>query len=408
MRSIWKNWSIPAKTLFAARFLRSITQGCLVVDFTLYLRFLHWSATSIGALLAGSFVLGALLSLLVGPASDRMGSKLLLVFYEIAVALAFFTTACTIDPWAIGCAAVFAGFGRGANGAPGCFVPAELNWLSRLVRPGRLGAAYSVNTAMGFIGMGVGALLAIVPALVAGTTEYRPLFLMGGGIALVIAALLAITPEARARRTSVSKTVVPIDIEVITKKTDRYRMGQIVVINVFSGISLGLSGPLIAYWFAVKFHLDALHIGPVLAMAFFASAFAAFTTGWLAETFGSARVFVAMQAVGTLLLFSFPFIPSFSLAAMVWILRFAIERGATGAMEAVIVGLVGFRNRGLAGGISTASLALPRALGPIGAGRWIAEGDLMAPFLTAAVLQTVYAVLFGIAFMSRDRDITNY
>ena len=412
MRSILKNWSTAAKILFAARFLRSITQGCLVVDFTLYLRLLHWSATAIGALLGGSFVLGAVLSLLVGPASDRIGCKALLVFYEIAMASAFFTTAWTIDPWAIGCAAVFAGFGRGANGAPGCFVPAELNWLSRFVPARRLGAAYSVNAAMGFIGMGVGALLAIMPALLAaaqiGATAYRPLFLLGGGIALVIAALLAMTPEAGSTYESIPKNSSPIDATSVLAKTDRYRIGQITLINVFSGVSLGLSGPLIAYWFAVKFHLDALHIAPVLALAFFASAFSAFVTGWLAEAFGSTRVFVLLQAVGTLLLFSFPFMPSFPFAALVWILRFAIERGATGAMEAVIIGLVKSSNRGLAGGVSTASLALPRALGPIAAGRWIANGDMTAPFLAAAVLQTVYTVLFGMAFISRDRDITKY
>jgi len=76
-------------------------------------------------------------------------------------------------------------------------------------------------------------------------------------------------------------------------------------------------------------------------------------------------------------------------------------------MEAVIMGLVRAHKRGLAGGLGTASLALPRALGPLAAGYWIAAGDLATPFVIAAALQSIYATLFGIAFFSRDRSITD-
>ncbi len=404
-------WPGPARRLFAARFLRSLAQGSLVVDFTLYLRLLHWSATAIGALLAGSFVLGAVLSLLVGPASDRCGCKPLLVGYELAIALAFFATAWTTNPWVIGCAAVFAGFGRGANGAPGCFVPAELSWLARVVPAARRGAAYSINTAMGFIGMGLGALLAITPAfwtrLLPGAAGYRPLFLLGGGIAVAIASLLAATPEQLPCAPAEREARAPPPRSAPLRRGERRRLWQIAIISLFSGVSLGLSGPLIAYWLAVKFRVDPMHIAPVLAVAFVAAALSAFATAWLAERFGAARSFVFLQGFGILLLFSFPFIPSFTLAAAVWILRFAIERGATGAMEAVIMGLVRAHKRGLAGGLGTASLALPRALGPLAAGYWIAAGDLATPFVIAAALQSIYAALFGIAFFSRDRAITD-
>ena len=385
-----------------ARFLRSLTQGCLVVDFTLYLRLLHWTGASIGAVLAGSFVLGAGLSLLVGPASDRFGCKRLLIGYEIMVALAFFAVAVSTRPSVIAAAAIFAGFGRGANGAPGCFVPVELSWLAGFVPAERRGAAYSANTASGFLGMGLGALLAIAPALWAGiwpgASGYRPLFLAGGAFALAIAAVLATIPERPGRHPAVDA-----DGGVRLDPGERRRLWQLALISLLSGVSLGLSGPLIAYWFAVKFHLDPREIAPVLAMANAGAALSAFMTARMTVKFGAARSFVVLQGLGAVLLLGFPLIPVFPLAAMTWVLRFALERGAIGAMEAVMMNLVGARRRGLAGGLGTAALALPRGLGPLLAGSWIAAGDLAAPFLVAALLQGFYVALFGKAFASRDR-----
>lgn len=400
-------WPSPVRRLFLARFLRSLTQGCLVVDFALYLRLLHWTGSAIGTLLAGSFVLGALLSLAVGPASDRFGCKRLLVGYELATGMAFFATAWTSNPWIIGVSAVFAGFGRGANGAPGCFVPAELSWLATHVPANRRGAAFSINTAAGFLGMGLGAILAIAPSLwpvaLPGVSGYRPLFLFGGVVALSIAALLYATPEQPFHGAAAQSSGEDYRPTRALRPDERRRLWQVGLISLFSGLSLGLSGPLIAYWYAVKFHLDPLHIAPVLALAQFAAAGAAVGTGTLTQKFGTARTFVLLQTVGAILLFGFPFIGSFELAALVWITRFAIERGAAGAMEAVVMGLVGAGKRGLAGGLSTASLALPRALGPFAAGHWIAEGDLARPFLTAAVLQLLYVGLFGNAFLPRSQ-----
>jgi hypothetical protein len=46
------------RLLLAARFVRSIGQGALAVDFTLYLRALGWSAVAISALLSAALMIG--------------------------------------------------------------------------------------------------------------------------------------------------------------------------------------------------------------------------------------------------------------------------------------------------------------------------------------------------------------
>jgi hypothetical protein len=59
------------RLLMAARSLRSLAQGALVVDFALYLRTLGWPAARIGAVMAASLLVGVVLTSVLGPISDR-------------------------------------------------------------------------------------------------------------------------------------------------------------------------------------------------------------------------------------------------------------------------------------------------------------------------------------------------
>ncbi|HOL37483.1 MAG TPA: MFS transporter, partial [Rubrivivax sp.] len=72
----------------AARAARSVGQGALVAAFALYLHALGWSAPAIGATLSGALVVGAALTLAVGPLGDRLGRRRFLLGYEVLQAAA--------------------------------------------------------------------------------------------------------------------------------------------------------------------------------------------------------------------------------------------------------------------------------------------------------------------------------
>ncbi|MGO9119596.1 MAG: hypothetical protein ACLQPD_18550, partial [Desulfomonilaceae bacterium] len=82
------------KRLLLARFLRSIGQGVLVVDFALYLHALGWNAIAIGLLFTSSSLFGAVLSLGVGLSSDRLRCKPFLLIYEAIVLTCGVANAC--------------------------------------------------------------------------------------------------------------------------------------------------------------------------------------------------------------------------------------------------------------------------------------------------------------------------
>ncbi len=186
-------WPKAVKLIMAARFARSVGQGALVVGFTLYLHALNWSAAAIGVVLSAGLLLGVVLTLLIGPASDRLGRKQFLLAYEgvlIASALLALASPAT---WVLTLGAVLGGFGRGANGAAGPFGPLEQAWLAQDLPQAQRARVFNLNSTLGFSGMAAGALLAGLPALwgswLPGALAYRPLFvlpLLGSTIGLTL------------------------------------------------------------------------------------------------------------------------------------------------------------------------------------------------------------------------------
>ena len=109
--SAYAELPVVVRRLMAARAARSLGQGALVTGFTLYLHALGWSAPEIGATLSAALVAGAVLTLTVGPLSDRRGRRLFLLLYEALQAGAALAAFITAWPPALVLAAVAGGFG---------------------------------------------------------------------------------------------------------------------------------------------------------------------------------------------------------------------------------------------------------------------------------------------------------
>jgi MFS family permease len=109
------------RLLLATRFVRSVGQGALAVDLTLYLRALGWSAVTISAVLSAALLAGVVLTLLAGPLSDRGGRRRFLFAYDAAQVVAGLAALLSAQPAILTAASVVGGFGRGGNGAAGPF-----------------------------------------------------------------------------------------------------------------------------------------------------------------------------------------------------------------------------------------------------------------------------------------------
>jgi len=392
--------SPSARRLIACRAARSVGQGALVVDFALYLHALGWSAFQIGLLYTASLLSGAVLTLLSGPLSDRLGRKPFLIGYSVVQGLAALAALLSARPEWLVPAAIAGTFGRGANGAAGPFGPVEQAWLSADLTASDFGWVYSLNAAVGFFGMAAGAGLAGLPALwrhwLPGALAYRPLFLLSLAGALIPLVLLLGLGDRRGplpARFGPAKQPKPLD-----PRRERGLLLRLVGINTLNGLAVGVIGPFMALWFQMRFGQGPATIAPVMAVGFVLGAFSALGTGWLTRRFGTVRSVVAMRLAGLVLLFLLPFAPTYPLAAVCYALRGACNRGTAGARQAVGLALVRPSRRGLAASLNSGSMQIPRSLGPLIGGALLDADHLVLPFLFAAGLQAAYLALYQLAF----------
>lgn len=391
------------RSLLTIRFIRSIGQGALAVDFTLYLRALGWSAPAISAVLGGALALGVVLTLIAGPLSDRGGRRPFLFVYEFAQWLAGLVAVFSAAPGMLWAAALVGGFGRGGNGAAGPFAPVEQAWLAQALTPAQRGPVYSLNSALGFLGNAAGAVIAALPSVVRGALpgalSYRPLFLLSAVGSLLCCALVLRTPDTEAE---------PAPETPPTPNEDRREnrlVLRLMIANVMNGVGVGATGPLIAYWFAVRFGEGPAEIGPLMAAGFLMAAVSSLGAGVLSRWLGVVRAVVAMRLVGLALLIALPFAPSFGLAAVLYVLRGMFNRGTTGARNALNVSIVRARRRGFASSMGNVSMQLPRAVSPMLTGVLFADGDLGLPFLIGAAFQGAYLALYYWGFRRVDPGV---
>lgn len=396
------------RLLIGMRAARSVGQGAMVASFTLYLHALGWTGTAIGAVLMGALLFGTLLTIIVGPLSDHGGRRAFLLAYDALQALVAVIAMLTTTPWLLVAAAVIGGFGRGANGSAGPFSPVEQAWLAIELPMQRRGSVFSSNSAVGYIGMGTGALLAAFPAWWFGhamsTVDYRLLFVLPLAGSLASFALMWMAREPAGFTSAAIKTSGGDTI----RRTENRLLAKLVIANSLNGLGIGLIGPLIAYWFAIKFQRGLVDIGPGIALAFLFSAVGAFIAGAVARRRGIMNTVLWMRGTGIVLLVAMPLVPWFWIAMALYIVRGASNRGTGGVRQALAAGLTRVERRGLASSVQNISIQLPRAIGPVIGGALFHAGYLTLPFLLGAALQLGYLVLyarfFGAHEAARVRD----
>ena len=391
------------RLLIVSRFARSVGQGVTIASFALYLHALGCDGTVIGAVLTAGLIFGAALTAIVGPLSDRRSRRAMLLVYEVVSGLAALAVIFTSSQAVLFTAATIGGFGRGANGAAGPFAPVEQAWIAREVEGAARRQALSFNATVGFLGMAVGAALALLPGLLSGDITlagYRMLFAVPAISSVITLVALALTretdaPDARPASPS------PSDHH-ITRQENR-QLRRLAIANTVNGLGVGMIGPLMAYWFALRYGEDLRAIGPAMAIGFVLAAFGSALSGRLATRFGPVRAVLLMRGFGILCLAAMPFAPAFGVAVALYAARSAFNRGTVGARQAVTADLTRAERRGTAASIQNLSLQIPRAVGPLLGGWLLHRGDLALPFLIAAGLQAAYIVLYGLFFGGLDR-----
>lgn len=408
------------KRLLLIRGLRSIGQGAMVVDLTLYLSALHWSGAAIGGVTTGAGLLGSALILIVGILSDRLGRKPFLLIYE---ALTMFCAICacfTTMALFLVAAIVIAGFGRGQNGGAGPFGPAEQSWLTRNIKQVNRGPVFSLNNAIGFIGMAVGSILGGIPAWIGSAdpiVNYQPIFILVAVISFVCIAIIASTVDrnenvsetknefAEKQTPKENKIAADTSLERSITRRENLSLLKLALVNMLNGLGGGLAGPLFAYWFHLRYGVDTATIGTTLAIGFVLAGFSSVFNGFLATKMGMVKSVTWMRIIGCAMTLALPFMPTFSIASVLFVIRGALNRGTIGNRVALSASLTRDQRRGFATSIFALSMRMPASIGPTISGALYDAGLLSLPLLATAGLQLTSAFIYQWMFRNYDKEM---
>jgi len=249
--------------------------------------------------------------------------------------------------------------------------------------------------------MGLGAILAALPSLwdrwLIGALAYRPLF---GLTAMAACANLLLLSQAHEGYRGPMQTPDQKgqQREAQIRSQENRLLVKLVLVNAFNGLAIGLTGPLISYWFALRFQIGPTAIAPVMAATFVITGVSSLLTGWLTGRIGIVQSVVWERLIGIGLLVLLPIMPTYWLASLVYLLRTVFYRSTAGAQQALTVGLVRDKRRGMATSLNAVSLQLPRSIGPGIAGYMLDVGQFSLPFYAAALLQTIYLIWYRNTF----------
>jgi MFS family permease len=160
---------------------------------------------------------------------------------------------------------------------------------------------------------------------------------------------------------------------------------------------------MVAYWFHIKFGVDAGVLGGIFFTANILAGVSALLAARLASRIGLINTMVFTHIPSNVLLCLVPFMPTLALAITMLLLRFSISQMDVPTRQSYTMAVVAPDERSAASGVTTIARSVGAAISPALAGAMLAIPSLLsAPFLVAGGLKIVYDLLLYRSFRKAD------
>ena len=399
----WLNRDL--RLLFVQRALRSLTQAYLIVIVPIYLARLGFSAVQLGLLFAAASLWSAILTAAVGLLADRYGRKPLLFLNALltaaGAAIFVFSTNYVVLLVAGALSTLGRGGGAGSGGAFGSYYPAEQALIAEKAIDRERTAVLGSLSFVGILAGAFGSLLALVPS---GLRSLRGLSLQEGDrllfgltaiLGLVMAVVILPVHEARPRRRPARGLAM---FRLPLSPRTRSVVWRSAVTNLTNGLAVGFLGPFIVYSFLVRFGAGGAEQGLLFFFINVSAAVANLFAARLALRLGEVNAVVTTRLMSVLLLATLPLMPTFTLAAVLYLLRSIANSISVPIRQSYLMGVVEPAERASAAGLSSLPSQVAMSFTPTLAGYAIEMISLAAPLELAAALQAINAVLYYLLF----------
>ncbi len=390
------------RLLFVAKAVRAFSFGWLSVVLALYLAKRGLSSVEIGAVFTATMVEDALLTMFLAAAATRIGPARVMAFTAPLIALGGGLLALAETRWLLLAGAVLGTLSPNGQEA-GPFTAMEQALLPGTVRFGSRTRVFGWYNVFGFLPAALGALAAglwLGWARERGADElaaYRWMLwaYAGGGVALTavylrLAALPAPVGAAEPRR-----------VGAIGLHRSRGAVLQLAGLQAVDALAGGfIMQSLLVYWFHLRFGVGPEALGALFFGTNLLSAISFLLATRIAERVGLLNTMVFTHLPSNVLLLVVPFMPTFSAAAAVLLLRHVLSQMDVPTRQAYTMALVAPEERPAAAGLTGSARALAQALAPLVSGATMAVAATGVPFFLSGGLKIVYDLALFFRFRS--------
>jgi MFS family permease len=393
-----RSTSADGKRLLATRALRGLADGAVSVLLPSYLTAIGFSSMRVGAIVFGTLLGSAALTLWVGLAAHRLGRRRVML---AACALMFATGVGFVTVtafWPLFIIAVIGTLNPSA-GDVSLFLPVEQAALAETVAASDLTAIFSRYNVAGAMTGALGALASGLPATIAARMRWNPVVAERFGfIAYSAIALIAATIYW--------SLTLAVEAEPIPLGTAPLAQSRAIVIRLAALFSLDSFGgglaiqSLLALWFFRRFHLSVQAAGAFFFVTGLLGAFSQLASSWFVARIGRIRTMAYTHIPANIFLMIAGIMPNVRLALTFLLLRASMSSMDVPARQSYVMAVVPPEERAAAAGVTNVPRSLASAFAPLPAGAMLDYSLFGWPLILGGACKLIYDALLLIQFRS--------
>ena len=389
------NPNIPL--LFSTRIIRLFCYGFLSVILALYLAEAGFTETQIGLLFTLTLIGDAVISLWLTTSADRFGRKRTLLIGAVLMLSAGVGFVLTKNFALLALAAII-GVISPSGSDIGPFLSVEQASLTQLISNEKRTHFFAWYNLVGSFATATGALMGgwLAQSLqLSGWTaleSYRIVlvgYALGGFILLLLflnlSSSIEITPSNEIRSTQYA-------LGLHRSRKVVFKLSVLFALDAFAGGLIVQS--MFAYWFFVRFGVDAGTLGSIFFGANILAGISALLAIRLANKFGLINTMVFTHIPSNILLILIPLMSTLPLAIGLLLLRFSISQMDVPTRQSYTMAVVAPDERSAASGVTAIARSVGASVSPMLTGFFFGIPALLSlPFFLAGGLKIIYDLL---------------
>jgi len=387
--------SSDAIRVLAARGVRAFGDGFVALLLPIYLLELGFGAFAIGAIVCGTLIGTALLTLWVGIIANRHSRRRLLLAASLLMVATGVGFAVTTAFWPL-LVVAFVGTINPTSGDASVFLPLEQTVLTQTVEPRRRTALFARYSLIGSVAGALGVLAAAGPDLAAKWFGFSPVAAMqamfGLYAVLGIISLLLYRPLSPAIEATYEAPLAPLQ----QSRRLVYSMAALFGMDSFGTGFLVQS--LLALWLYQAFAISVTTAASILFWSSICSAISYLVAVPIAARIGLINTMVFTHLPSNILLILIPFAPDLTTAIGLLLARSGLSQMDVPTRSSYVMAVVTPEERPAAASVTAVPKTFAWAAGSMISGYLLTLSTFGWPLLIAGIIKGTYDILLLIKF----------